>query len=223
MAVAAFLLAYFVVFPTSSPKPFSLTDTTAATSTGSSDAAADSGAGQWKVAGGSQVGYRVREKLAFLSAKSDAVGRTSDVSGTASLSQSGDATTITAASFKADLSTLKSDRDMRDQRIHQIGLESDRYPEATFKLATPLKLPSSVSSGRVAHVTATGDLTIHGTTKRERIPIQIRLSDAALEATGSLTFPWSEFNMTAPNVGGFVAVEDEATMEFDLHLQQSAS
>jgi len=38
---------------------------------------------------------------------------------------------------------------------------------------------------------------------------------------GSLTFPWSEFNMTAPSVGGFVTVTGHATMEFDLHLQHA--
>jgi polyisoprenoid-binding protein YceI len=224
VAVAAFAVAYFLLFPTSSPKRFSLTDTTpaATTSTARGSTASDGGSGQWKVASGSQAGYRVREKLAFLSAKSDAVGRTSALSGAATLAKSGDVVTITAASFKADLSTLKSDRDMRDQRIHQIGLESDRYPTATFKLASPLKLPSTFSAGRVVHVTAAGDFTIHGTTKREKIPLEMRLSGSKLEATGALTFPWSEFNMTAPSVGGFVTVDDQATMEFDLHLQQSA-
>jgi hypothetical protein len=34
-------------------------------------------AGQWKIATGSVAGYRVREKLGFLPAESDAVGRTS--------------------------------------------------------------------------------------------------------------------------------------------------
>ena len=223
VGVAAFLVAYFLLFPTSSPKRFGLTDTTPSTSTGSGDAPASGGAGQWTVASGSQAGYRVREKLAFLSAKSDAVGRTSALTGAASLSTSGDAVTMTAASFKADVSTLKSDRDMRDQRIHQIGLESDRYPTASFKLTAPLRLPSSFSSGRVARVTATGDVTIHGTTKRKRIPIEMRLSGSALEATGSLTFPWSEFGMTAPSVGSFVAVDAAATMEFDLHLRRAAS
>jgi hypothetical protein len=31
----------------------------------------------------------------------------------------------------------------------------------------------------------------------------------------------SEFNMTAPSVGGFVTVADRATMEFDLHLRRA--
>ena len=223
MAVGAFVFAYFVLFPTSSPERFSLSDSTPSTSTGSSDASASGSTGRWTVSSGSQAGYRVREKLAFLSAKSDAVGRTSALTGAATLSGGGSAVTITAASFKADVSTLKSDKDMRDQRIHQIGLESDRYPTATFKLARPLKLPASASSGRVVRVTTTGDFTIHGTTKRKRVPMQLRLSGSKLEATGAITFPWGDFGMTAPSVGSFVQVDDTATMEFDLRLQRAAS
>ena len=39
-------------------------------------------AGTWTVTDGSEAGYRVREQLANLPAESDAVGRTSDVTGT---------------------------------------------------------------------------------------------------------------------------------------------
>lgn len=69
--------------------------------------------------------------------------------------------------------------------------------------------------------TATGDLTIHGTTKRKTIPLQMRVSESAIQAVGSITFPWSEFNMTAPNVGTFVQVADRATVEFDLRLKRA--
>jgi hypothetical protein len=61
-------------------------------------------------------------------------------------------------------------------------------------------------------------VTIHGTAKRLTIPLQMRLSSSRIQAVGSLTFPWGEFNMTAPSVGGFVSVTDMATMEFDLKL-----
>jgi hypothetical protein len=49
----------------------------------------------------------------------------------------------------------------------------------------------------------------------------MRLSNSAIQAVGSLTFPWSEFNMTAPSVGGFVSVTNRATMEFDLRLMRA--
>jgi len=67
----------------------------------------------------------------------------------------------------------------------------------------------------------TGVFVIHGVSKRETVPLELTLSGSTLEAVGSLTFPWGEFGMTAPSVGGFVNVTDRATMEFDLHLTRA--
>ena len=214
LVVGAFALAYFVFFPTSSPDEFSLSDSeAAATATATATAATDGGA-RWTVGEGSEAGYRVREKLAFLPAKNDAVGRTSDITGKAESTGDGDALTFTSASFEIDLTTLTSDQDRRDQRIREIGVESDRFPTATFKLTEPLSLDAT-------KVDATGDLTLHGVTKNVTIPLQVRASGSTVEAVGKLTFPWGDFDMTAPSVAGFVSVEDDATMEFDLKLARS--
>jgi polyisoprenoid-binding protein YceI len=219
IAVVALAVAYFLLFPTSAPKKFSVT--TPATATATTATASTRIAGQWTVATGSKAGYRVREKLAFLPAQNDAVGRTSQITGGATLTQSGDNVTVTAASFRIDVSTLTSDRAQRDARIHSIGLESDQYPTATFKLSKPIALPASATDGKVIKVPATGAFTIHGTTKTETVPLQLSLTATALQAVGSLTFPWADFGMTAPSVGGFVNVTAKATMEFDLRLKQA--
>ena len=221
--VLAFLLVYFVIFPTSSPKPFKLTSTTTGGVTSSSiPASVSTGPGdRWSVASGSQAGYRVREKLAFLPAESDAVGRTSEITGTATLTEAKGSVTITAASFDVAVNTLKSDRSMRDEKIHEIGLESGRFPTATFVLSKPITLPASASTGRVVRVSVTGVFDIHGTSKQETLPVEMSLSGSTLQAVGSLTFPWGEFGMSAPSVGGFVTVTGKATMEFDLRLQHA--
>ena len=164
--------------------------------------------------------YRVREKLGFLPAESDAVGRTSQITGQASVTESRVGVRITAASFKVAVNTLKSDEAMRDQHIRAIGLQSDEYPTATFVLSDPLSLPSSALSGRVVDVRVTGVFNIHGTARTETVPLQTALSNTTIHAVGSLTFPWSTFNMTAPSVAGFVSVSGKATMEFDLRLQR---
>jgi polyisoprenoid-binding protein YceI len=216
-----FLLVYFVIFPTSSPKPFKLSTSTVAGATApvTQSTSATGLTGSWKIASGSQAGYRVREKLAFLPAQSDAVGRTSQIAGSATLSEAKGAVKIAAASFDVAVNTLKSDRSMRDEKIHEIGLESDRYPTATFALSTPITIPASALKGRVAPVTVTGTFEIHGVSKQETLPVELSLSGSTLEAAGSITFPWSEFGMTAPSIGGFVNVTEKATMEFDLHLR----
>jgi polyisoprenoid-binding protein YceI len=222
VALLGFCVIYFVFLPTSSPKRFTLTTSSASAATTSSTTSSSTGlAGRWLLAAGSQAGYRVREQLAFLPAQSDAVGRTSSITGEATLARSRGGVTITSASFNVAVSTLKSDRSMRDEKIHSIGLESDRYPTATFKLSTPMSLPSSALGGQVAHLSATGILNIHGTSRRETIPLEVALSNSTLQAAGSLRFPWSDFGMTAPSIGGFVTVTDRATMEFDLRLQRA--
>lgn len=233
VAVVGFAAIYFVFLPTSSPKPFKLSTSTAGSATTSTAGSANSSTagsttrsttgvvGRWQIAAGSSAGYRVREQLTFLPAQSDAVGRTSSLTGTATIAQSHGSATITEASFKVAVSTLKSDRSMRDEKIHTIGLESDRYPTATFTLSAPLTLPATALSGNVAHLSATGALDIHGTSRRVTVPLELRLAGSTLQAAGSLSFPWSQFNMTAPSIGGFVTVTDKATLEFDLRLQRA--
>jgi hypothetical protein len=50
------------------------------------------------------------------------------------------------------------------------------------------------------------------------IPIDARLTGSQIELVGSITFPFSQFGMTPPSIGGFVTVQNNATMEFQLLL-----
>jgi polyisoprenoid-binding protein YceI len=209
-------LAYFVGVGGNSPAALTVRPTASPSSTTS--ASNSDPAGDWKVSSGSQAGYRVREQLAGLPAPSDAVGRTSKISGTISVSGSPAQYAITSGSFTVDVSTLTSDRSMRDQRIHNMGLESSRYPTSTFVLINPISLPSTAGSGQMFQVSATGNLTIHGLTKPVTIPLTAQVAGSRVQVSGSVTFPWSDFGMEAPNVGGFVSVQDHVTMEFALNL-----
>lgn len=230
---------YFVLFPSSSPKPFSLSGASSST-TGSVSQTSSTGTGTgkntgtgtgtgtpttatalvgaWKIAPGSLAGYRVREKLGFLPAPSDAVGRTSQITGGATIADQSGTATITAGSFTIAVNTLKSDQTMRDQHIQTIGLQSSTYPISTFVLSKPIALDASALSGQIVQSSATGVWKLHGTSRTVTIPLQLRISGTTMQAVGSIAFPWSFFNMTAPSVGGFVNVSDKATMEFDLKL-----
>jgi len=167
------------------------------------------------------AGYRVREQLAFLQAPSDAVGRTSEITGSATITGTEDALSVSTASFTVDVQSLKSDQQTRDQRIQILGLESARFPTATFLLSTPVALPGDAASGVDLRLSLTGALTLHGTTRTVTIPVQARLTGSEIEVVGSLAFPWDEFDMQAPDVGGFVTVDPTATMEFELFLARA--
>jgi polyisoprenoid-binding protein YceI len=217
VAVAGFAFIYFVLFPTSSPKPFAL----APSKTIAPISASTRFTGRWVIAPGSLAGYRVREKLAFLPAESDAVGRTAAITGSATFTESGHTVSVGTASFRVDVLKLKSNEAMRDQHIQTIGIQSATYPTATFVLSTPVTLPAAADLGQVVRTSVTGVFTIHGTSRRLAVPLQMRLGTAEIQAVGSLTFPWGEFRMTAPSVGGFVSVTSHATMEFDLRLKRA--
>lgn len=217
VAVAGLAFIYFVLFPTSSPKPFQLAVSKHATPVSSGTSLA----GMWTIAPGSVAGYRVREKLGFLPAESDAVGRTSEITGHATVVESGGAVRFTAARFKVNVYSLKSNESMRDEHIHTIGIQSATYPYATFVLTRTLSLPAAALRGTVVVEPVTGVFEIHGTSRTETLPLQVTLSNDLIQAVSSLTFPWSRFDMTAPSVGGFVNVTGHATMEFDLRLQRA--
>lgn len=214
---AGVLLIYFVLFSHSAPAPLALTTPSATTQ--SPALTAMSIPGTWTVASKSVAGYRVHEQLAFLSAPSDAVGRTSQITGSATITSSGTTLTVTTASFTVNVESLTSDQSMRDSHLQTLGLESAQFPHATFVLASPVTLPAKATSGTEIQLSLHGTLTIHGTTRTVRIPVKARLAGADIEVVGSISFPWSEFNMQAPNVAGFATVAGTATMEFDLFLK----
>jgi len=212
---------YLLFFTGDSPERLTLSTPADRGQTGS-PATATPGAGrlvgQWTVGAGSVAGYRVREKLADFAAQSDGVGRTEAVTGGLTVRQDGNRLVAESVRMDVDVSQLKSDEAMRDRRMTSMGLETTKYPTASFASAGPVTVPATVAGGGRTTVEATGDLTIHGVTRRVTIPLQVQMNGERAEVVGSLTFPMSDFGITPPNVANFVTVESEATLEFQLFL-----
>jgi polyisoprenoid-binding protein YceI len=191
----------------------------ATTETGASSEPAagtdDEVAGTWTVADGSQAGYRVREQLASLSAESDAVGRTSDITGSITVQSDGVTTTLTEGTLTVDTTTIASDEDRRDNRLRTEGLQTDSFPTASFTVTQPVEVPAAAVTGTASDLTLVGDLTLHGVTKALSIPAQAQLVDGTIQVQGSITFPLADFDIVAPNIGGFIiSIADEGTLEF---------
>ncbi len=202
-----------------SPAPVSISPG-ASTGSGSSDASLTRAQfqGTWKAdQDGSFVGYRVREQLGFLPAPSDAVGRTSAVTGNLTVN----GLSITAVKVTADLTQLQSDRSMRDERMRTIGLETDQFPQATFELTSPIMLSKVPAAGEVVTVTALGRLTLHGTTRDVTMKMKGTLANGRIEVVGSLPVAFADYGIQPPNVGGFVTVQDHGTMEFKLFFSKA--
>ena len=95
------------------------------------------------------------------------------------------------------------------------GLQTDQFPTATFTLTQPVDVPAAALAGTASDMTLVGDLTLHGVTKAVEIPAQAQLVDGRIQVAGSLTFPLADFDIIAPNVGGFIiSIADEGALEF---------
>jgi polyisoprenoid-binding protein YceI len=170
--------------------------------------------GAWRVRddGSSFVGYRVRERLASLSAPNEAVGRSTQVSGT--MQVAGDR--VEAVRVEADLRGLQSDEGRRDNAIRQRGLESDQFPTAVFELAEPIRLDQEPASGRQVTGTGKGRLTVHGVTREVTADLQGRWDGSTILAAGRMPVRMSDFQIQPPTFGPVLSIEDGLTIEFRL-------
>ena len=176
--------------------------------------AVDTSVGSFADFSDSWVGYRVDETLAGNRANT-AVGRTPDVTGTLTMS----GTQITAVQVNADLTSLKSDDNRRDGQLQRQALETARFPQATFKLTSPIQLSAAPADGRTITATATGELTLHGVTKTVQVPIEARLSGDVVTVVGSLEIQFADYSVEQPTSFAVLSIEDHGTMEFQVHFR----
>jgi polyisoprenoid-binding protein YceI len=202
------------------PAPASLDASPATTATTAGDAAEPAATGTpdgaWQVRddGSSFVGYRVRERLAQLSSPNDAVGRTTQVSGT--MQVAGDQ--VEAVRIEADLRGLQSDESRRDNAIRQRGLESAQFPTAVFELAEPIRLDQAPASGRQVNGQGRGRLTVHGVTREVTADLQGRWDGSTIQVAGRIPVRMSDFQIEPPLVGFVLSIEDNVTVEFRLNF-----
>jgi polyisoprenoid-binding protein YceI len=180
---------------------------------GLSPAQADGGAapaGQFKVVASPATfaGYRVDEDYLGVGVHT-AVGRTPLVHGTLTL----DGSKVTGATLVADLTQLRSDRSRRDEALQTRGIETARYPRASFQLDRPFAISRRPQQ-------TTGRLALHG--HKEPVPVTVRgqrLSGGELELAGTAQVRFADFAIQPPSVAGLVKVQDHGVLEFRLRLE----
>jgi polyisoprenoid-binding protein YceI len=189
--------------------------TTGSAATGSNDGDL---AGTWTVVQSdtSFVGYRVDETLANIGATT-AVGRTGDVEGTLEY----DGTTITSVDIIADLTTLTSDKSMRDGQLKTQAIETNKYPTATFKLTSPITVSEVPVDGETVTQTVAGELTLHGVTQPVTIEVQGAIQNGLLVVVGSTEIQFADYDIAQPVSMNVLGIADHGTMELQLVFQQS--
>ncbi len=199
------------------PAPLSLStattvaNPTAATGTSGASSSSSTVLGAWDVSNGSIAGYRIQETL--FGQSNTAVGRTSAITGSITLS----GTEVTAGRFSVDMTTVKSDQSLRDEQFQGRIMDTARYPTATFVLTRPIQLASIPAQGTTINTTATGQLTLHGTTRSATFEVQARWSGSTIAVSGSIPIVFADYGIDNPS-GGPATTANHGLLEFLLYF-----
>jgi polyisoprenoid-binding protein YceI len=204
------------------PAPLSLSTATTVVGATTGEAAGTSGvastgsavSGTWNIASGSIAGYRIQETL--FGQSNTAVGRTSAITGSITIS----GTAVSAGRFSVDMTTVKSDQSLRDEQFQGRIMDTSKYPTATFELTEPTQLGSIPPEGTTITETATGQLTLHGTTKAVTFQIQARRSGSTIAVSGSIPIVFSDYGIDNPS-GGPATTANHGVLEFLLNFSHA--
>jgi polyisoprenoid-binding protein YceI len=215
-----FFYIHFIEGKAPAPLSLSTTTTAAAGATATSAAAEASSSpaveGAWHIAAGSIAGYRIKETL--FGQSNTAVGRTSRITGSITIS----ATSVSAGRFSVDMTTVKSDQSLRDEQFQGRIMDTSTYPTATFVLTQPIPLGSIPAQGAIITKTATGQLTLHGTTRSVTFQVQARRSGATISVSGSIPIVFAAYGIDNPS-GGPATTANHGLLEFLLNFSHTSA
>lgn len=176
-----------------------------ATTTGGGEASGVDGT--WTATGDSVLGYRVKETL--FGQDTEGVGRTNAVTGSLTLAGS----TVESGEFTVDMSTVESDSGNRDNQFRGRIMDTDSFPTSTFTLTQPIELGTIPAEGETITATATGDLTLRGTTRPVTFDVQARLNGGNIEVDGSIPIVFADWGIPNPSFGP-ATTADNGLLEF---------
>ena len=171
--------------------------------------------GDWKLIAESQVGYRIKERIALKTFET--VGRSSEVTGSLKILDS----QITQTTFKVDMKTFQSDSGGRDAQFNGRIMDTEKYPTANFVLTEPITLVEKPLNGLTIKNAATGNLTIRGTTKEVTLPLSSTLQNSVITVIGQIQIQFDEWKIPNPSVPlVFIYTEPNCILEFSLKFEK---
>ncbi|MGA0879770.1 MAG: YceI family protein [Ilumatobacteraceae bacterium] len=170
--------------------------------------------GTWVATSASTLGYRVPEVLGGVD--TEGVGRTNQVKGSITVA----GTMITAASFSVDVATITSDSSRRDGQFIGPIMDTATYPTATFELTQPIELGAIPEPGTQITATATGALTMRGTTVPVTFTVTAEYSPSTIGVFGSIPIVFADYGIPNPS-NPFVTTGDSGLLEFVLAFARS--
>ena len=166
---------------------------------------------------GNEARYRVRELLAASTVENDAVGATAALTGGLVIDASGKVDTA-GSKWTVDLTTLKSDRSMRDRYVQGRTLETERFPTAVLVVTEIKGLPAMLPDSATLTLTLLGHFTVHGVTKPTSWDVTAKVLGDHISGTATTHLKFAEYDMALPSVPVLANLVDDIKIEYDFHL-----
>jgi polyisoprenoid-binding protein YceI len=164
--------------------------------------------GTWTPTPSSEFGYRVEEVLAGVN--TTAVGRSNEIDGELVV-----AGTEAQVDVAVEVATITSDDSRRDGQFRGRIMDTDTFPEATFRTTEPIRLDTVPAPGEQVTATATGELTLKGTTNTVTFDVTAEVTDGRIGVLGSIPVRFEDYGIDNPSFGA-VRTEDDGLVEFVL-------
>jgi polyisoprenoid-binding protein YceI len=166
---------------------------------------------------GSEVRYRVRERLMGKELDNDAIGVTHAISGQIALAADG--SVVPAESkISIDVTGLKSDQSRRDGYVQRRLLETAKYPTVVFEPTAVTDGPKTIPASGAGSFTLLGNLTVRGVTRPTTWTVNAKYSPARVTGTASTAFTFADFEIAQPRVPILLSVSDTIRLEYDFNF-----
>jgi len=140
-------------------------------------------------------------------------GKTSDVTGSITADPANPATST--VQIVININSLDTGNGLRNKEMRERYLETNKFGTAAFK-SVSVTGPASIAPNQPADISVTGDMTLHGVTKRMTIPVRVVLiPDGRIHATSSFKIHMPDFGISVPH-NILVTVNDDVPVRLDV-------
>jgi polyisoprenoid-binding protein YceI len=171
---------------------------------------------------GNEARYRVREQLMGANLPNDAIGKTSEITGSI-LAYPDGRIVKDSSKIVVNLKNLKSDKDRRDGFLQRRTLETEKYPTVELVPTSIRGFNGTLPASGTATFELLGDLTVHGVTAPSVWQVTARADGSDVAGTATTAFTFKDISLDQPKVPVVLSVADTIKLEYDFRFAREAA
>ena len=158
--------------------------------------------------------YLVQEQFANVDLPNDAIGETSDVTGTFAFSRDGEIV-ASGSRIVMNAASLRSDESRRDQFLGREAIETNTYPEIIFEATNVDRLEWPLPTSGEATFIIEGNLTVRDVTRPVVWEATVTFNGNSVTGKAETSFTFGEFEMEVPELFFLISIDDNIRLELD--------